>query len=177
MQDIADLIKNLETLTVDNSSFQTIKDFERVLDELDIYAFLNWENGELLAGPKVNRYTVSCKFMWPKDKMPDPDGGARLLDYGCKITYQKTYMLVPRKVTKPSDFRPGTKKGKIDPHPIWVIEITMPKKLMKDIYQGKFAKENMVISDMMRYDTSDAVTPNSVPQEVNNLENMPQDNI
>jgi hypothetical protein len=74
--------------------------------------------------------------MWPYEEMPDPVGGERLLDYGCKITYTKEKILVPRKVRKPDDFRPGTKKGKIDAHPIWVVSISMPKKLMQDIFQG-----------------------------------------
>jgi hypothetical protein len=32
--------------------------------------------------------------------------------------------------------RPGTKKGKLDRRPIWVVEIQMPKKLIADIYTG-----------------------------------------
>lgn len=159
MHDIVDLIKNLQTLTVTDSSFQVLKDFERVIDELDLYVFKNWEDGELLAGPEVNRYTVTCKFMWPRDNMPDPSGAARLLDYGCKVTYKKDNILIPRKVLDPSDFRPGTKKGKIDAHPIWIVEISMPKKLLQDIYQGKMDKENQAIADMMRYDQSNALTP------------------
>ena len=165
MQDIIDVIKNLQTLTVNDSSFQVLKDFERVLDELDLYVFKNWEDGELLEGPIVDRYTVTCKFMWPRENMPDPSAGERLLDYGCKVSYQKENILVPRKVYDPSDFRPGTKKGKIDAHPIWVVEISMPKKLMQDIYQGKADKENQAIADMMRYDNAGALTTGAAAPE------------
>ena len=153
MQDITDIIKNLQTLTVNDSAFNILKDFERVLDELDIYVYKNWEDGELLAGPIVSRYMVTCKFMWPHKDMTDPEGGERLLDYGCHITYKKTHMTVPRKVYKPSDFRPGTKKGKIDSHPIWVVEISMPKKLMQDIYQGYKSKDSAKLADLMIHDT------------------------
>ena len=165
MHDIVDLIKNLQTLTVTDSSFQVLKDFERVIDELDLYVFKNWEEGELLAGPEVNRYTVTCKFMWPREEMPDPSAAARLLDYGCKVSYQKDNILIPRKVYDPDDFRPGTKKGKIDAHPIWVVTISMPKKLMQDIYQGKMDKENQALADMMRYDQSGALTPENAAAE------------
>ncbi len=85
MHDIIDVIKNLETLTSNDSAFKVLKDFERVIDELDVYVFKNWEDGELVTGPDVDRYTVTCKFMWPYENMPDPEGGARLTDYGCKI--------------------------------------------------------------------------------------------
>lgn len=150
MHDIVDVIKNIQTLAVNDSAFRILKDFERVLDELDIYVFANWEDGELLSGPEVARYAVTCRFLWPYENMPDPEGAKRLLDYGCKITYQKDVILVPRKVRKPEDFRPGTKKGKIDAHPIWVVSITIPKKLMQDIFQGFVDKENREVADAMR---------------------------
>jgi hypothetical protein len=165
MNDIVDIIKNLQTLTENDSSFKVLKDFERVIDELDLYVFKNWEDGELLEGPIVDRYTVTCKFMWPKEHMPDPSAAARLLDYGCKVSYKKDTIMVPRKIHSPSDFRPGTKKGKIDTHPIWVVSISMPKKLMQDIYQGYANKENQAIADMMRYDQTNAVSAEGAAAE------------
>jgi len=166
MHDIADVIKNLQNLTVNDNTFKVLKDFERVIDELDLYVFKNWEDGELIQGPDINRYTVTCKFMWPRENMPDPQAAARLLDYGCKVTYQKNNVMVPRKVYEPSDFRPGTKKGKIDAHPIWIVTISMPKKLMQDIYQGYENKENQAVADMMRYDQTNAMTSENAAQEI-----------
>jgi hypothetical protein len=152
MHDIVDIIKNVQTLSTNDTAFQILKDFERVLDELDLYVFANWEDGELLAGPDVNRYSVECKFMWPRENMPDPDGGARLLDYGCKVIYEKDNLIVPRKVYSPDDFRPQTKKGKLDAHPIWVVKIIMPKKLMQDMFQGYENRENHALADSLKYE-------------------------
>jgi len=165
MHDIVDVIKNLQTLTVNDSSFKILKDFERVIDELDVYVYKNWEEGELLAGPDVGRYLVTCKFLWDENAMPDPDGAARLTDYGCKVSYEKAKMMVPRKVHKPSDFRPGTKKGKIDAHPIWVITISMPKKLMQDIYQGYKEKDSARLADLMKHDGAENSTPEDITPE------------
>jgi hypothetical protein len=136
MHDILDIVKNIEGIYDSNTSFQVLKDFERVLDELDIYVYKNWEDGELAEGPKIDRHWVTCCFMWPKDKMPDPMGGKRLLDYDCKVAYKKSSLVQPRKIRKPDDIRPGTKKGKLDRMPIWIVEIQMPKKLISDIYSG-----------------------------------------
>ena len=146
MHDIVDLIKNLQTLTVTDSSFQVLKDFERVIDELDLYVFKNWEDGELVAGPKVSRHWVECSFMWPKQDMPDPMGGKRLLDYNCKVSYEESIFKKPRKIEEPGDFRPKSKKGIIDEHPIWVVTIKMPKTLMFEIFKGSVRgkKENAV---------------------------------
>lgn len=136
MKDVLDIVKNISEIYNSDKAFTILKDFERVLDDLDIYVYANWEEGELVAGPKISRHWVTCSFMWPKDKMPDPMGGKRLLDYDCKVSYSRDKIIKPRKIREPGDIRPMTKKGKLDTHPIWVVEIMMPKKLIADIYSG-----------------------------------------
>jgi hypothetical protein len=155
MHDIVDVIKNLQTLSENNNSFKVLKDFERVIDELDLYVFKNWNEGEIIEGPNISRYDVTCKFMWPRSEMPDPEGGRRLSEYGCKVLYKRDHVMVPRKIRDPKDYRPGTKKGKIDSHPIWIVEITMPKKLMQDVEIGKEFKEQNKLAELMRYSQSD----------------------
>jgi hypothetical protein len=147
MLDILEIIKNVESIYNTNTNMSVLKDVERVIDEMDLYVYKNWEDGELVSGPHVDRHWIKTSFMWPKDKMPDPSGAKRLLDYGCKIKYEKTFLVEPRKIESPDDFRPGTKKGKLDRKPIWIVEILMPKKLCSDIYDGymKKMKENMGI--------------------------------
>jgi hypothetical protein len=136
MKDVVDIIKNIQDIYESDKAFQILKDFERVLDDLDLYVYANWENGELVQGPTISRHWVTCSFMWDKDKMPDPMGGKRLLDYDCKVTFKRDKIIKPRKIRKPDDIRPMTKMGKLDTHPIWVVEIMMPKKLIADIYSG-----------------------------------------
>lgn len=136
MKDVLDIVKNISEIYESDKAFTVLKDFERVLDDLDLYVYANWEDGELVSGPKISRHWVTCSFMWPKDKMPDPMGGKRLLDYDCKVTYGRDKIIKPRKIRKPDDIRPMTKKGKLDTSPIWVVEIMMPKKLIADIYSG-----------------------------------------
>jgi len=137
MHDVLDIIRNVQSLYAVGPTLGVLKDFERVLDELDLYVFKNWEDGELLAGPTDARHFVTCSFMWPEDKMPDPSGGKRLIDKGCKVTYAKDELLKPRPIKSPEDYRPGTVKGKIDAHPIWIVEIKMPKELIGNFKHGK----------------------------------------
>jgi hypothetical protein len=164
MHDIIEVIKNLQNLSENNSAFKVLKDFERVIDELDIYVYKNWIDGEIIKGPDVNRYDVTIKFMWPRDQMPDPKGGKRLVDYGCKVIYAKEEILLPRKIKDPDDFRPGTKKGKIDAHPVWIVSITMPKKLMQDVQIGKENQENNKMAELMKY-SKIAMTPEAADQQ------------
>ena len=136
MHDVLDIIKNVQSLYAMGPTLSILKDFERVLDELDVYVFKNWEDGELLSGPNDSRHFVTCSFMWPADKMPDPAGGKRLLDRGCKVTYKRDELMKPRQIKSPEDYRPGTTKGKIDAHDIWVVEIKMPKALIGNMKHG-----------------------------------------
>lgn len=136
MADLKDIISNIENIYGSTNSLNLLKDFERVIDELDTYVYDNWIDGELVAGPKESRYFIECTFMWPQDKMPEPEGGKRLLDYGCSVQYAETFITKVRKIKKPDDIRPGTKKGKIDRESVWMVKIKMPKKLMADVNRG-----------------------------------------
>lgn len=140
MYDILEVIRNIDDLYENNTSLSVLKDFERVLDEMDLYAYENWENGELAYGPQVDRHWITAGFMWPKESMPNPIGAKRLQDLGCKIKYQRSHLVEPRKIKTPEDFRPGTKKGKLDRKPIWIVEIQMPKKIAFDMYRGYMDK-------------------------------------
>ena len=148
MHDVLDIIRNVQSLYAVGPTLSILKDFERVVDELDVYVFKNWEDGELLSGPVDSRHFVTCSFMWPADKMPDPAGGQRLLDRGCKVFYKRDELLKPRQIKGPEDYRPGTTKGKIDSHYIWVVEIRMPKELIGNFKHGRDEIESQDETDM-----------------------------
>ena len=133
---------NIRNIYMSNGSLTTLLDFERVLDEVDIYAFKNWEIGELVAGPEIGKYRVTCTFMWPEKLMPDPRGARRLVPFDCRIEYLKKDIKIPVKITDPSDYRPGTHKAKLMTKKVWLVEITMPKSLMNDIRTGSIEMED-----------------------------------
>lgn len=136
---------NLRDIYMSEGSLLTLLDFERVLDELDVYAFRNWEIGELVQGPDISKYKVSCIFMWPENLMPDPRGGRRLLPFDCDVRYKKQMVKIPIKIDDPSDYQPGTHKAKIVEKPVWLVEITIPKSLMSDIRTGSIELEDQDI--------------------------------
>ena len=152
MHDVLDIIRNVQGLYAVGPTLGILKDYERVMDELDLYVFENWQDGELLEGPKDSRHFVTCSFMWPEDRMPDPTGGQRLLDRGCKVSYRRDELLKPRQIKTPEDYRPGTTKGKIDAHPIWIVEIKMPKELIGNF---KFGRDNIKNQDETDLATQD----------------------
>jgi hypothetical protein len=144
-EDYWQVAENIRDIYMSEGSLLTLLDFERVLDELDLYAFKNWQIGELVSGPDIGKYRVTCIFMWPEKLMPDPRGARRLLPFDCDVKYKKTNMKVPMKIEDPSDYRPGTKKARLVEKKIWLVSITMPKSLMSDIRTGSIELEDQDI--------------------------------
>lgn len=144
------IVSTIKGIYTSDGSMSTLLDFERVLDESDLYAYRNWELGELVAGPNVKRYSVDCTFMYPLKLMPDPRGAKRLLSVGCNIKFKKTKIKVPIEIKNPSDFKPGTHYPKMIEREIWLIRIEMPKDLMNDIREGSIdlAGQNIDLDEL-----------------------------
>lgn len=142
---LKDIIDNVKEVYMTDSSIETLIDYERVLDRLDIYSFKNWELGELVKGPIYEKYFITCTWMFPFRKMPDPSGAERLLIHGCEVSFEKGKYEYPITVKSPDDFKPGTKYPRMVSKPIWLVSITMPKKLMGEIERGSIELENEII--------------------------------
>ena len=130
---IVDTIKNIYS---SDGSMSLLLDFERVLDDADVYAFRNWQLGELVQGPNIKRYSVVCVFMWPYKLMPDPRAAKRLTILGCKVHYLESSVEVPVEVTNYEDFVPGTNYPKMAKRKVWLVRIEIPTELMNDIKEG-----------------------------------------
>jgi len=139
---IRDVINNTKDINMADSSLLTLLDFERILDSLDLYAYENWQAGELIQGPTVEKYFVSCKFMRPYKKMPEPRGGMRLTKYDCEVNVQKTNLSFPKQIKTPMDYEPGNKVARMEQTQMWIIEIIMPKSLLNDGHEAAIDKES-----------------------------------
>ena len=137
--------ENIRDIYLSEGSLLNLLDFERVLDELDLYAFKNWQLGELVQGPDIGRYKVGCIFMWPEKLMPDPRGARRLLPFDCEVKFKKTRIKIPIKIESPDDYIPGTHKARLVEKPVWLVEIVMPKSLMADIRTGSMEFEDQTV--------------------------------
>lgn len=134
--DFVSIVSTVKGIMTSDGSMSILLDFERVLDEIDVYAFKNWELGELVQGPELGRYTVSCTFMWPYKLMPDPHAVKRLLAIGCDVDYKKGKLKVPVEVKNYDDFIQGTNYPKSAEREVWFVRIVVPLELMDDIKEG-----------------------------------------
>ena len=73
-------------------------DIEQYFDSNNLYAFAHWIDGEIVSGPFVKRYWVKVVLKYPYEKMPDPDGGLRLLKHGTKIHYDIKFEERPQEI-------------------------------------------------------------------------------
>lgn len=134
--DFVSIVSTIKGVLTSDGTMSTLLDFERVLDEADLYAFKNWILGELVQGPESGRYSVKCTFMWPYKLMPDPSGAKRLANIGCNLSFAKTKIKVPIEVKNYEDFVQGTRYPKGVEKKVWLIQIEIPKELMNEIKEG-----------------------------------------
>jgi len=134
--DFVSIVSTVKGIYTSDGTMSILLDFERVLDDADLYAYKNWILGELVQGPNVGRYDCTCVFMWPYKLMPDPGAIKRLLNLGCKVEFAKSSVEVPVAVNDYDDFIPGTKYPKFKPQKVWFVKITIPLELMDDIKEG-----------------------------------------
>lgn len=136
MPKINDIIDNLSVVRENSQSLGILMDFERVLDQLDIYTYKNWYLGELVEGPKSSRYFVTASFMWPETMPPEPRALKKLKNFGIIGSVRLDEFEYALKPKNHSDFEPGTFMPKMAKKPIWVVDLKIPKDLMQQIETG-----------------------------------------
>ncbi len=124
----------------------TLLEFERTLDNAELFAYKNWILGELVEGPIIGRYWYTVKFMFPHEMMPDPDGGLRLTKLGAKVNFQKGVFKKPVKVHGPEDWvDPQSKRAKMADHEVWIVTIELP---IKYIQRGLEQTDEIIQKDI-----------------------------
>jgi hypothetical protein len=76
-----------------------------------------------------------------------------------------------RKINKPDDIRPGTKKGKIDHQDVWLVKITMPKKLMADVNRGHRNLDQNKVEDIVNQFGVTQTAPEASAEAVQDVTN------
>ena len=134
----------IKKISETNTLLDMLLEFEKTLDSIDLYAFANWDEGEVLEGPTLGRHHLTVKLMYPHAKMPDPDGAKRLMARDCLVEYSKDTLIKPKRVRNFDDLIIEVKpdgvpsyKAKTTEEKVWVVEIKMPKELIGNFKHGK----------------------------------------
>ena len=150
-----------------NTLLDMLMEFEKTLDELDLYAFKNWDKGEILEGPEIGRHYVNVKLLYPHKQMPDPEGAKRLIARDCLVKYSKDMLESPRKVKTFDDVEVGTRPDgsqrftpKTESEPVWVVSIDMPRR-----YVDEFSAQHVEAKEDEYLDQEDTDSSAMVGQE------------
>ena len=65
MIDIDTIYTTLDSAFSSDNVLDILMEFERTLDNLDIYVFKNWIKGEIVEGPQIDRYWITVSLMYP----------------------------------------------------------------------------------------------------------------
>ena len=138
MTDLDSIKKTLVNISKGNDILDMLIEFERTLDNAEIFAYKNWILGELVEGPIISRYWFKTVWMYPMKMMPDPNAGLRLTKLGAKVNFREGVFKKPVKVTGPKDWvDPETKRAKMAEHEIWLVTIELPiKYINRGLEQG-----------------------------------------
>tara|TARA_R110001592_G_scaffold87400_2_gene258159 strand:+ start:17154 stop:17678 length:525 start_codon:yes stop_codon:yes gene_type:complete len=154
-----------------NTLLDMLMEFEKTLDELDMYAFKNWDRGEVLEGPTLGRHYVNVKLIYPHKEMPDPDGAKRLIARDCLVKYDKDMLESPRRVKDFNDVEVGTRPDgsqrftpKADSEPVWIVSIDMPRR-----YVDEFSAQHVEAKEDEFIDSEETDSNAQVNQEQMNM--------
>jgi len=163
----------IKKISETNTLLDMLLEFEKVLDDVDLYSYKNWNNGEILEGPTVGRHYITVKLMYMNEDMPDPYGAKRLMAKDCLVKFTKDTLVRPVKVKSVDDITVETRpdgsvknRAKTESSPVWVVEVKMPRR-----YVDEFSSERVQIDNDNYVDLDSLDAEAEVEQE----EDMMQD--
>jgi len=150
--DQLDIVKQLDKNINRNSALDILMQVDAVLENLNVYAYENWIEGEIVDGPKIERYWITVTLLYPYKLMPNPDGAMRLIEKGAKVYFAQDELITAAKLKTPDDIdhngdprrpnRPAAKKLK---RPIWLVTLEIPRQFMDAMSASKLQIDNMEI--------------------------------
>ena len=174
--DQINILDNLKANTGRDSALETLMDVERVMDTANIYAYKNWIEGEVVEGPRIDRYWVTVTLMYPKSLMPDPEGAMRLINNGCKVYYAEDKLISAAKLRSPDDSegqdnadgrRPGQTRAKKITKPVWLVTLVLPRKYLDDVSSSQLRVDDQDInSDAVEQAYTDEISADNAPDEL-----------
>lgn len=125
-----DVTGNIQKLFDEGGLQDILLSVEEYFDNMDLYVFENWIDGEVVEGPVVSKYWVELTLKYNADKAPDPRGTYLFANQGTRIQVRKSSELVARTVLEPQDIDASTGKQLMDEVPVVLIKFTIPRRLV-----------------------------------------------
>ena len=134
----------IKKISETNTLLDMLLEFEKTLDNINLYAYKNWSKGEVVEGPILDRHYVTVKLLYPESEMPDPEGAKRLFARDCLVKYEKDELITPVKVKTFDDITTDIgadgqvkHKAKTQTDPVWLVSIKMPRRYVDEFTTEK----------------------------------------
>jgi hypothetical protein len=143
-----DSLENIQKLFKHNSLLDILLEIERFIDNFHIYGYIGWFDGEVVGGPKVEKYWVRIILMFKE--LPDPMAGMALIKHGCKVRFKQGKNIEAIKIKTPNDYRgDGTRKPKMKEETAWFIEISIPRRFIDEVdFDDMTQFDNIEVEDV-----------------------------
>lgn len=129
---------NLKRISNTNTLLDMLLNVEGVLDKLDMYAYENWIEGVVVAGPDIKRHWITITLMYEYENMPDPSALKRLDSINCRLNMRKSQFTEPVRVNSVHDTELVTRDGitrrraKTKTTDVWLVTIDVPRSLVDE---------------------------------------------
>lgn len=153
-------------------------EIEKLFDKFNLYAYENWFDGEVVAGPIIKRYWVSIILKYDYDQMPNPRGGAALTKHGIKVFFQKDEELRPVKIKSPDDYEDGTKRPKMKPCKVWLVTVKIPRRYIDEFEYDDLSQydDEINLEDALSTDSEDIIKQQTQTDQGNDQSTL-EDNL
>lgn len=123
--------ETIKRLYKQDSYLTILLSIEEIFSNINLYAYQNWYEGEILEGPNVDKFWVNLKLLFDYNEKPHIDGILLLKKHKILVKLLSADYLQPRKIKTPDDIDIKTKKPKMDKIKIWVVDIKIPRNLIR----------------------------------------------
>ena len=144
----------IQRLYDQNGLLDILLGVEEYFSGMDLYAYKNWIDGELVEGPIVSKYWVEVIFKYTKETFPDPRAMLIFERQGTKVTIKEDWEIKPiahpralsdmqsvvaqrSSVSKPKDIR----------EPILLVKFQIPRRLVNPESFDEFKLMNADFND------------------------------
>ena len=164
---------NIKKISETNTLLDMLLEFEGVLDNIELYAYKNWNKGEVVAGPNLGRYFIDVALMYEEKDMPDPEAILRLRKNDCQVKMYKDQLVRPKKIKTFDDTEikvrgsQPRRVAKKDTSNVWIVEIKMPRR-----YVDEFSKEQVEAAEDSYVDME--AVQGATDQSLGQPDTMPQ---
>lgn len=168
-----DSVKTIKDLFSNDTLLNILLEIEDTFDRLNLYAYENWFDGEIQAGPVVKRYWVKILLKYDYDKMPDPTGGLVLTKHGIRVRYKKDNEITSKEVKSEDDLNQETGKPKLIKKPVWLVEISVPRRFV-DQFELENLEDDDITGDIDQISDEEKLDQNKMQGE-QDIEGLPMD--